>query len=164
MTGYYLRKFISGGRDLGDANGSPAPWVYFRLGEMLLNYAEAQNEAVGPDATVYDTVNRLRARVSMPTLPTGLTQAQLRERIRRERQIELAYEKHRYSDMRRWKIADTTENQPVRGVRVTKDATSRLCYGRQTVQDRRFGDRNYFLPIPLKETQANPTLQQNPGF
>lgn len=164
LTGYYLRKFITESRGLGDANGSPAPWIYFRLGEMLLNYAEAQNEATGPDASVYDAVNQLRARVSMPALPVGLTQAQMRERIRRERQVELAYEEHRYYDVRRWRIASVTENQPVRGVTVAKDAAGTLRYTYQTVQERRFGDRNYFLPIPLKETQANPNLQQNPGF
>ena len=164
LTGYYLRKFITESRSLGDAGGSPAPWIYFRLGEMLLNYAEAQNEAAGPDASVYNAINQIRARVSMPALPTGLTQAQMRERIRRERQVELAYEEHRYYDVRRWKIANTTENQPARGVTVTKDATGKLLYTYQTVQERRFGDRNYFLPIPLKETQANPKLQQNPGF
>lgn len=163
-TGYYLRKFITESRDLGDANGSPAPWVYFRLGEMLLNYAEAQNEAAGPDASVYDAVNQLRARVSMPALPAGLTQAQMRERLRRERQVELAYEEHRYYDVRRWKIANVTENQPVRGVTASRNAAGNVVYTYQVVQERRFGDRNYFLPIPLKETQANPNLQQNPGF
>lgn len=165
LTGYYLRKFISEGRALGDANnGSQAPWVYFRLGEMLLNYAEAQNEAAGPDASVYDAVNQLRARVSMPPLPAGLTQAHLRLRLRRERQVELAYEEHRYYDVRRWKIANVTENQPARGVQITKDASGKLTYTYSTVQERRFADRNYFLPIPLKETQSNPNLTQNPGF
>lgn len=164
LTGYYLRKFITEGRDFGDANGSPAPWVYFRLGEMLLNYAEAQNEAVGPDASVYNAVNQLRARVAMPALPAGLTQAQMRDRLRRERQVELAYEEHRYYDVRRWKIANVTENQPARGVKVTKDAAGKFRYDYQTVQERRFADRNYFLPIPLKETQSNPNLVQNPGF
>lgn len=163
-TGYYLRKFISESRDLGDANGSQAPWVYFRLGEMLLNYAEARNEAAGPDASVYAALNQLRARVAMPALPTGLSQDQLRARIWQERQVELAYEEHRYYDVRRWRIAGTTENRPVGGVRATQDAGGKLQYTYQTVQERRFGDRNYFLPIPLKETQVNPKLIQNPGY
>jgi len=163
-TGYYLRKFITESRDFGDANGSQAPWVYFRLGEMLLNYAEAQNEAVGPDGSVYAAVNQLRARASMPALPAGLTQAEMRERLRRERQVELAYEEHRYYDVRRWKIAGTTENKPAGGVKVAKDAAGNLQYNYQTVQERRFADRNYFLPIPFKETQSNPQLQQNSGY
>lgn len=165
LTGYYLRKFINENRSLSAPVGSQAPWIYFRLGEMMLNYAEAQNEAVGPDATVYDAVNQLRARAKMPALPAGLTQVQMRDRIRRERQVELAYEEHRYYDVRRWRVAGTTENQPVRGVNITRDTTSgKLTYNAITVQERRFADRNYYLPIPLKEVQANPKLQQNPGY
>ncbi|WP_254448724.1 RagB/SusD family nutrient uptake outer membrane protein [Spirosoma rhododendri] len=163
-TGYYLRKFMDESRDLGSATGSQAPWIYFRLGEVLLNYAEAQNEAAGPDASVYDAVNRIRARASMPNLPVGLTQTQMRDRIRHERQVELAYEEHRYYDVRRWRIANRTENLPVRGVAITKDASGALQYSFPTVQERRFNDRNYFLPIPLKETQANPNLVQNTGY
>lgn len=163
-TGYYLRKFINEARDLGATNSSQAPWIYFRLGEVMLNYAEAQNEAAGPDASVYRAINQVRARSAMPALPTGLTQAQMRERIQRERHVELAYEEHRYYDVRRWKIANTTENLPIRGVTITKDAASKLRYDYPTVQERRFNDRNYLLPIPLKETQANPGLTQNPGY
>ncbi len=163
-TGYYLRKFINESRDLGSATGSQAPWIYFRLGEVLLNYAEAQNEAVGPDASVYSAVNRVRARVSMPALPAGLTQTQMRERLQRERQVELAYEEHRYYDVRRWRIANTTENLSARGASITKDVSGKLQYAYPTVQERRFNDRNYFLPIPLKETQANPNLVQNAGY
>ncbi|UHG94369.1 RagB/SusD family nutrient uptake outer membrane protein [Spirosoma oryzicola] len=163
-TGYYLRKFMNETRDFGSASGSQAPWIYFRLGEIMLNYAEAQNEAVGPDASVYSALNQLRARVSMPPLRAGLTQAQMRERIRRERQIELAFEEHRYYDVRRWKIAPTTENLPIRRASITKDGLGKLRYEYPSVQERRFSDRNYFLPIPLKETQANPALVQNPGY
>ena len=164
LTGYYLRKFIDESRDLSAANGSPAPWIYFRLGEVLLNYAEAQNEAAGPDATVYEAINLVRSRAPMPALPSGLTQTQMRERIQHERQVELAYEEHRYYDVRRWKIAPQTENQPVRGIRAIKDASGVVRYEYTSVQERRFADRNYFLPIPLKETQANPNLQQNTGY
>lgn len=163
-TGYYLRKFMNEARDFGSASGSPAPWIYFRLGEIMLNYAEAQNEAVGPDASVYTTLNQLRARSLLPALRAGLTQAQMRERIRQERQIELAFEEHRYYDVRRWKIAPTTENQPIRRASITKDGSGKLRYEYPSVQERRFSDRNYFLPIPLKETQANPALVQNSGY
>lgn len=163
-TGYYLRKFMNESRDFGSASGSQAPWIYFRLGEIILNYAEAQNEAIGPDASVYSAINQLRNRASMPALPAGLTQAQMRERIRQERQVELAFEEHRYYDVRRWKIAPTTENRPIRRANITKDGSGKLRYEYPSVQERRFSDRNYFLPIPLKETQANPSLVQNPGY
>ena len=163
-TGYYLRKFINENRDFSASVGSQSPWIYFRLGEVLLNYAEAQNEAVGPDASVYDAVNQIRTRANMPALPTGLTQAQMRDRIRRERQVELTYEEHRYYDVRRWGIAQQTENQPARGVSITRDASGKLTYTYTSVQERRFAERNNFLPIPLKEVQANPKLTQNPGY
>ena len=163
-TGYYLRKFINENRDFSASVGSQSPWIYFRLGEVLLNYAEAQNEAVGPDASVYDAVNQIRTRANMPALPTGLTQAQMRDRIRRERQVELTYEEHRYYDVRRWGIAVQTENQPARGVSITRDASGKLTYTYTSVQERRFAERNNFLPIPLKEVQANPKLTQNPGY
>ncbi|MBO0935376.1 RagB/SusD family nutrient uptake outer membrane protein [Fibrella sp. HMF5335] len=164
LTGYYLRKFINENRAFSASVGSQSPWIYFRLGEVLLNYAEAQNEAVGPDASVYDAVNQLRVRAKMPPLPTGLSQSQMRDRIRRERQVELAYEEHRYYDVRRWGIAAQTENQPVRGVSITRDAGGKLTYTYTSVQERRYADRNLFLPIPLKEVQANPKLAQNPGY
>jgi starch-binding outer membrane protein, SusD/RagB family len=163
-TGYYLRKFMNENRDFRDAAGSQAPWIYFRLGEVLLNYAEAQNEATGPDASVYEAINRIRARARMPNVPAGLSQAQLREAIRRERQVELAFEEHRFYDVRRWQIAEQTENEPARGVAVTRNAAGVVSYTPIVVQQRRFQVRNYRLPIPVKEIQANPNLQQNEGW
>jgi hypothetical protein len=75
-----------------------------RYAEVLLNYAEAENEANGP-ANAYAAINQVRARVGMPALPTGLTQAQMRDRIRHERRVELALEGFRYFDLRRWGTA-----------------------------------------------------------
>ncbi len=164
LTGYYLRKFINEGRAFSAPVGSQSPWIYFRLGEVLLNYAEAQNEAAGPDAGVYDAVNQIRARAKMPALPAGLTTMQMRDRIRHERQVELAYEEHRYYDVRRWRIADQTENQPARGISITRDANGKFTYTPISAQERRFAERNYYLPIPLKEVQANSKLLQNPGY
>ena len=164
LTGYYLRKFMNENRALSAPVGTQSPWIYFRLGEVLLNYAEAQNEAVGPDASVYNAVNQVRARAKMPPFPAGLAQGQMRTRIRNERQVELAYEEHRYYDVRRWRVASQTENQPARGVTITRDATGKLTYNYISAQERRFADRNYYLPIPLKEIQASPKLLQNPGY
>ena len=145
-TGYYLKKFMNDNLPIDnpwDVAGTQT-WIYFRYAEILLNYAEAQNEASGPDASVYAAVNAIRQRtgVGMPALPAGLTQAQMRERIRNERRIELAFEEHRFYDVRRWKIAGTVENAPAYGVEVGKSGstftytrkealTGRLC--RQTI-------------------------------
>ncbi len=68
--------------------------MYYRYAEVLLNYAEAQNEAVGPDASVYEAVNAVRQRpgTDLPALAAGMTQAEMRAAIKRERRIELVYE------------------------------------------------------------------------
>lgn len=74
----------------------------FRFGEVLLNAAEAVNEAYGP-SDAYQYINELRDRVGMPAY-SGMNQEQLRERIRNERRIELCFEDHRFFDERRWKL------------------------------------------------------------
>jgi len=169
-TGYYLRKFVN--EDLPIQNpwgvAGTQDWIYFRYAEILLNYAEAQNEAVGPDASVYEAINAIRTRsgVEMPPLPTGLSQEEMRERIRHERQIELAFEEHRFYDVRRWKIAPTTENEPAYGIEITKAEDGTLNYNRKIVlEGRRFEEKHYWLPIPREEIQAsNNMLEQNPGY
>ena len=103
--------------------------VLIRYAEVLLMYAEAQNENSGPDQSVYDAVNSVRERVGMPALPTGLSQTQMRERIRKERRVELAYEGKRYMDLKRWKIAHEvipTVVDPSGGSRTFKNPTHYL--------------------------------------
>ncbi|MBD8488998.1 RagB/SusD family nutrient uptake outer membrane protein [Echinicola sp. CAU 1574] len=169
-SGYYLRKFIN--EELPIRNpwevAGTQNWIYFRYAEVLLNYAEAQNEAVGPDATVYDAINTVRSRtgVEMPALPTGLSQDEMRERIRHERRIELAFEEHRFYDVRRWLIADETENEPAYGITVTKAGDGSLTYERKiALEGKSFLDRHYWLPIPRAEILASDNqLDQNPGY
>ncbi len=168
-TGYYLKKFLSDNLPIDnpwDIAGTQ-PWIYFRYAEILLNYAEAQNEAAGPDQTVYDAVNAIRKRagVNMPALPTGLTQSQMREAIRKERQVELAFEEHRFYDVRRWKIANVTENVPAYGIEVTKNGNNFTYTRKEALSGRRFEDKHYFLPIPRAEILASGNkLQQNAGY
>ncbi|GGF30983.1 RagB/SusD family nutrient uptake outer membrane protein [Echinicola rosea] len=169
-SGYYLKKFIN--EELPIRNpwevAGTQNWIYFRYAEILLNYAEAQNEAVGPDASVYDAVNAIRGRtgVEMPPLPAGLTQDQMRERIRHERRIELAFEEHRYYDVRRWMIADEVENTPAYGITITKDEDGRFNYERKVaLEGKQFLERHYWLPIPRSEILASDNqLPQNPGY
>jgi hypothetical protein len=133
----------------------------------LLNYAEAQNEAVGPDASVYAAINAIRQRtgVAMPVIPAGLTQAQMRERIRNERRIELAFEEHRFYDVRRWKIADKTENVPAYGIEIGKSGTAFTYTRKEALTGKTFAAKQYWLPIPRAEIQAsNNKLEQNPGY
>ncbi|MDI9861828.1 RagB/SusD family nutrient uptake outer membrane protein [Flectobacillus roseus] len=168
-TGYYLKKYMNDALPIDnpwDIAGTQ-PWIYFRYAEILLNYAEAQNEATGPDQSVYDAVNAIRRRTSvgMPALPTGLSQAQMRDAIRKERQIELAFEEHRYYDVRRWKIANVTENVPAYGMDVTRNGSTYTYTRKEALSGRRFEDKHYFLPIPRAEILASGgKLTQNAGY
>lgn len=133
---------------------------YFRYAEILLNYAEAQNEALSaPDQSVYDAVNEVRNRSGQLDLPENLTKEQMRERIKNERRIELLLEEHRFYDLRRWKDGDVLA-QPIMGMRVYDDHDDgKLRYSIEKVEDRVFTGQNYYLPIPLKEQERNPLLK-----
>jgi hypothetical protein len=166
-TGYSMRKFCDETVDINDwSNMGKAPWKYFRYAEILLNYAEAQNEANGPDNSVYDAVNQIRSRAGMPNLPAGLTKDEMRLKIRNERRIELAYEEHRYFDVRRWKIASVTENMPARGIYIKKNADGSLTFSSKiALSGKSFSEQHYWFPIPLEEINAsNGQLKQNPGY
>jgi hypothetical protein len=168
-TGYYLKKFMNDQLPIDnpwDIAGTQ-PWIYMRYAEVLLNYAEAENEAAGPNPSVYAAVNQVRERagVNMPDLPAGLSQDEMRQRIRMERRVELAFEEFRYYDVRRWKIADQTENEPAYGIEVDKDGNN-FTYKRKIALDgKKFNVQNYWLPIPRAEIQAsNGKLEQNPNY
>jgi len=135
----------------------------------MLNYAEAQNEAVGPDQSVYAAVNAIRSRpsVNMPSLPAGLTQLQMRNKIRHERSVELAFEEQRFFDLRRWKAADgkylaeTILNSPVYGLKTSIDRTTRTKF---KLEDRVYLPKHRLLPVPQQERNININLDQNPGW
>lgn len=167
-TGFYIRKFIAEDFDYNkDPNTtSSTNWIVMRYAEVLLNYAEAQNEAIGPDDSVYEMMNKIRKRVNMPELPEGLDQVQMREKIRHERRIELAFEdQNRYNDLRRWKTAATILNRSVNGVTIKKETNGTFTYTAKLAGSRVFTDKNYWLPIPLTEITTNENLKpQNPGW
>ena len=82
-------------------------WIVFRVAELYLNYAEALNEYYEtPPKEAFDAVLKVRERSGMPGFPSTLNKEQFREKLRRERAVELAYEDHRFWDIRRWLIAD----------------------------------------------------------
>ncbi len=118
-TGYYMRKFMTSNASNTSFTATNHVFPIFRYTEILLNYAEAQNEAAGPDISVYNAINAIRARVGMPNLPIGLSQAEMRIKIRHERRVEMAFEEQRFWDIRRWKVAGTVLNGILHGVQGT---------------------------------------------
>ncbi len=161
-TGYLMRKFLDEtGVNIAQGKYTNKTWIYFRLGEIYLNYAEAINETEGP-AKAYPYVNAIRQRAGLPNLAGGLSQSAMREKIRHERRIELAFETHRFFDCRRWKIVEQTDNRAIHGMNVY-GATDELFFQRAKVEDRIFvSPKHYLFPIPQEEINKNrTTLLQN---
>lgn len=165
-TGYYLKKYVNENLNLLLNNTSAYSWNLFRLAEIYLNYAEALNEASPGHADIKTYVDRVRARtgVAMPPLPAGLSQAEMRERIRNERRVELAFEDHRGWDVRRWMQGPQYLGAPLRGVNITRNADGSFKYAPVVVETRVFEPRMYLYPIPQGELNASKGLIQNPGW
>jgi hypothetical protein len=164
-TGYYMRKFLYDAANwaVNLASNVRRPWVHIRYAEVLLNYAEALNEAQGPVTDVYTNINLIRTRAGMPVLPSGLTKDQMRLRIQNERRVELCFEEHRFFDVRRWKKGEEFFNKPVSGMRITKNGTM-LTYEVFTVENRIFTDKNYRFPFQQSELNRATKLVQNLGW
>lgn len=130
-TGYYLHKYFN----ITSSRTANMDGYYrvFRLAELYLNYAEAANEAAldgkAPNDAV-NAINKVRARVDMPALPFGMSQDDFRTRVRNERRVELAFEDHRFFDVRRWKILDQT--QTVTGMRPTGETVRTVALDPET--------------------------------
>ena len=165
-TGYYLKKAVNENLNLLLNNTSAYSWNLFRLAEIYLNYAEALNEASPGHADVKTYVDRVRTRagVAMPALPAGLSQVEMRERIRNERRVELAFEDHRGWDVRRWMQGPLYLGAPLRGIDITKNAAGAFTYTPIIVETRVFEPKMYLYPIPQGELNASKGLIQNPGW
>ncbi len=159
---YWTKKSVLEAHNLYTGSGlALRRFPIYRLAELYLNYAEAQNEALGPDQSVHDAMNEVRSRSEMPNLPATLNQAQMRLRIRNERRVELAFEGFRFYDVRRWMIAELVDNGPVR--RVVADPNGNFSY--PVLQTRVFDkSKHYLFPIPQSEIDKNNLLEQNPGW
>lgn len=175
-TGYYMSKFIDQSLDLSKGNTSYRAWVYMRYAEILLNYAEALNEYDNTGAnftSMISTLNLIRNRANLKPFDTAdktllKDQTEMRNYIKRERRLELAFEEHRFWDLRRWKDAETVLNQPVQGMRITTDTSGNYVYTVFAADTRIFDTKMYWYPIPrteiLKYRSAGKTIVQNPGW
>ncbi|HZW66643.1 MAG TPA: RagB/SusD family nutrient uptake outer membrane protein [Hanamia sp.] len=168
-TGYYFKKKLNPLVRPGGGPASGANYVYFRYTEVLLGYAEAQNEATGPDASVYDAINKIRERSDLPALPDGLTQEQMRDAIHHERRVELCFENKRFYDIIRWKIADQVMNVDKHAMKITNTSPSNNSgvWKYEVVplnHPHTFHMKMYLTPIPQPVIAQNPKLVQNPGY
>jgi starch-binding outer membrane protein, SusD/RagB family len=163
-TGYNLGKFIDEDVDDIGSGNTNAPWIYIRYAEVLLNYAEAMYN-LGQEDVARQYVNMVRSRpgVGMPDV-TESGEA-LWQRIVHERRIELAYEEHRFFDVRRWKIATDVFSVTHTRIRITRNpATGVKTYEVLDHMPAKFNEHNYLSPIPLSEIERNGLLEQNPGY
>jgi starch-binding outer membrane protein, SusD/RagB family len=178
-TGYYLRKFVDPTLDPQYVK-QDIPFRHIRYAEVLLNYAEACiEENTGSDladATTY--INMIRTRAGQPNLAGGLSQAALRTAVRHERRIELAFEDHRFWDVRRWLIGgdaykpthrvDVKYVTPAAGNYRKTDGTTwgAPIYSNQLLveETRAWLDKCYFMPIYRDEMNKNSKLIENPGY
>lgn len=173
-TGYYMRKFMGA---FESANGSVYSrtvhdFIYLRYAEVLLNYAEALNEFSGPSAEVFDALRQLRKRAGIEAgtgntygIAANLTKDQLRDVIRNERRIEMAFEEQRFFDIRRWKIAQQVYGTPLRGVNVLRTSGGVTSYDYVNVFTPVFrSPQMYLYPIPYTEVIKNPAMRQNPQW
>ena len=149
---FAVRKWVDLDAEIGQdgCNCNETNFVIYRYGDVVMMYAEAENEVSGPTANVYSAINSIRNRAGMPNVTPGLTQDAMRDEIRHERQVEFAWEGTRYFDLIRWGTAST----------VIPQAT---LFG-QSFDTRIFEPHMNLFPIPQSEIDQNPNLIQNPGY
>ena len=167
-TGFYQKKFFD--ETLTDMNmgKSETPWPVFRLGEMYLNLAEAAIE-LGKNDEALSAVNKIRERAGI-----ALLQSIDMDKVRHERKVELAFEGHRFWDMKRWRIASQdVEQGGLNGFRGTalypwyNLSDGKFTFERGTKppkQVRIFLEKNYYTKINSDDMNSNPKLVQNPGY
>jgi hypothetical protein len=154
-------------------------WIAMRYAEVLLNYAEAENEIGGSTTNIYAALVAIRksggvqagsnSLYGLPA-PGTVSQDSMRNLIHNERRIEMAFEEQRFFDIRRWKIAgdgQSVMNKPRRGVVIT-NSFGTYNYGYVNVLTSifpgTFTTKNYLYPIPYDEVAKNPQMKQNPGW
>lgn len=171
-TGYFLRKFLHPNTGQEVVNVPMAYPKVMRLAEVYLNYAEAAAEA-GHMGDAYTAVNKVRLRVGMPELPSGLPKDELLLRIRNERRVELAFEAHRYFDVRRMQTPESNLEKTDRWItamHITRNQDGSYTYARRPVSRERLSYTNKFLKFPIPLNDANIMFGltgenwQNPGW
>jgi hypothetical protein len=155
VTGFNMQKYVDLSRapfNYSKSNLTDQDMVHLRYADVLLMYAEAKNEATGPDETIYSAVNEVRARPGVNMPPVDQTKYSskdlLREFIRHERRVEMALEGHRYFDIKRWRVAHIIlpKIKNPSGVSLV------------------FSEKHYLLPFQQSELDANVNLKQTTNY
>lgn len=177
LTGYFVRKYLPEEVKNKTTITAYHNWIFFRLAEMYLNYAEAINEMYGPDnkgslsITAREAVNMVRSRSGAINLPVSLTgdKSSMRIRLQRERAIELCFEEQRWWDARRWSTGEQGElaskwfGGPFYKTTISKSGNT-VSYNEDTYYTRIYRSNNNLYEIPIAEMYKNPQLVQNPGY
>jgi hypothetical protein len=171
-TGYLCRKNVASQTNVGSGgNGAQQnrPLALFRLAEIYLDYAEALNEYDPGNPDILKYINMIRERAGVPgygagvnALPVPANQVEMRKKIWAERRVELAYEGHRFFDIRRWKIAPQVMGT-MHGMDISKtgDAFYKVV---PTLTAHLFLPAYYWWPISQYELDRDKALIQNPGW
>ena len=171
-TGYYLKKLCNGSISLASnstVKNATHTWLTFRVGEFWLNYAEAVFRYHGSATDVSDelpvsaieAVNKTRRRAGVGDI-TDTDNSVFWKRYQYERMVELAFEGHRFWDVRRWKEADKYFKS-VTEMKLTRNEDGTIRYERISIP-RQWDDKMYLFPIPQTERLKNPQLTQNAGW
>lgn len=173
-TGYFWRKMQSDATAQNGGSNTDRCFPLIRYAEILLAYAEAKNE-MGDIATAYTQLGILRKRAGILPGTDGLygvkanlSKEDMRKVIQNEWRVEFAYEDHRFFDVRRWKIAPTTQNQTIYALKITKTGTTytyaKVIATPSSNANHIFYESNYLFPIPQTEINKDRSLIQNPGY
>ena len=183
-TGYYLNKWISSTPDMLDVDNTQNDFhmhPLLRRAEVYLSYAEASNQAVGPegivdgcDRSAKSIINEIRQKsggISDQTYVDEIAaqgKQAFNELILNERRIELAFENHRYFDLRRWKMP---LDETIRGVEIEKTGDELVYHGTDPdgeaieVEERELeGEKYYYTPLPYDELVKSPQMKNNKGW
>ena len=171
-----MKKYCQGDIDLRSNSTNKSAyhtWITYRLGEFYLNYAEAVFRYLGSaDATDAEftmsahqaaSMTREREGVGMPAFPLNMPNDAFWEAYKKERMVELAFEGHRFWDVRRWKEADKYFVN-IEGLQISKTGDNTAYSYSTVVNTRQWDDKMYLFPIPQSERMKNPNLSQNPGW
>lgn len=185
QTSYFLRKFMGNCTTSTEYSSHADLWIYLRYGEILLNFAEAANEADDTYRSAHMddilmALKTLRWRAGIEAgsdndvaayglekgsygLKSGMTREELRKVIHNERRVELAFEEHRYFDIRRWREAEMIFRTPLQGMRIVAGSNS-MNYSPIDLVQVNWTDKMYLYPIPYTEVNKNKNMVQNPNW